>query len=364
MPVSRQNVGFVAALSCFWNMSGLMVRSLVCGVVPLLALALTLTQVDLSRSLPLETSHAAHTAWPRAASYTVRDIDIAADGRTAWIIHFPAIVRQIDLQTGSVLKTVSIATPFASDMQLTSSRLNAAVYETEHGTCLQTLHSSAKPMILPASSRNDVQFSVDSVRDVIAISSERTLELRSLETMATLRTVTLDDAVSRMKWADDGSSLLIVLVNGTLQKLDGQTLAVQLSHPTPFVGDTELLCAWEGNHAALCTSQGVLVVWDFQRNELRSFPTQVACLRNAALSPDGRWFAYSDEHDQIWLYSVDETEERQLLGTSSALINAISFNPDGQSLLIGGMDGCLESWSLTEAGAEWSTPFVASSQDG
>ncbi|MDP1798819.1 MAG: WD40 repeat domain-containing protein [Planctomycetaceae bacterium] len=345
--------------SFLWGVAGFLVRSVLFGVIPLVGLATAITHFDVLQSARTERPMAAYLHSTRPASHTVREIRVAEDGRSVWVTRFPAIVEQVDLQTGAVLRRATVPVTFASDLQLTSPQRHAVVYMNEKGTNLQALGGASEPVIIPMPNQENIRVAVDPIHDVIAIGHDQTITLRSLTTIAKLQEVTLSHSISRLQWSADGSQLLTVLTDGTLQLLDGRTLAIRQSQQTSFVGDTKLTWPRDGQHAAICTNAGTFAVWDLARNELKRFQVDTRFLHAAALSPDGRWLAYPDAHDQVWLQSVGGEQEVRCLGTSCSLVSALCFTADGQALLIGGMDGHLECWSVMDGAAGWSTPFAS-----
>ena len=67
-------------------------------------------------------------------------------------------------------------------------------------------------------------------------------------------------------------------------------------------------------------------------------------IRASALSPEGKYFAMSSEHEDVaWLYELSTRNERQLAGHHD-FVSGLAFSPDSATLATGSMDGTIRLW--------------------
>ncbi len=183
---------------------------------------------------------------------------------------------------------------------------------------------------------------------------ETKLEFCRIDDLSSVQTVAVGAAIRDLQWSNDGSLLLVLLANGGLQLYDEATRTLVLAQQTPHLKGHQILWGNHGSHVAVCSGEGAITVWNIRQNEIKTIEPTNSFLRVAALSPDGEWVACPDLEDQIWLISTTNAGEPRCLGSSPSLINALCFTADGQSLLVGGMEGRLERWLIADGTIEWS----------
>ncbi len=117
-------------------------------------------------------------------------------------------------------------------------------------------------------------------------------------------------------------------------------LALQHEHPIVFVAfapdDQTLLTG---------TSGGTIQRWDAKTGYKHGQPTVEKNLHLAALSPDGRWLATDTLDYSVRIRHASNLDLALLLPHTSA-VQAISFSPDSQTLLIGGSDNVARLWDV------------------
>lgn len=359
-----QTSGAVRVGSLLWRAGRAVFRCALFAVFPLAALTAVVSRLELNETGKTEVLQVARLVSARFSEHPIRNLNLAADGRTAWVSRFPAIFERVDLATGVTLAKSSVPVVFAGHPQLTSPPRQAVLYASDQGTVLHSLNSMDKTIVVPPLGREIACFAANPFHDVMAVAQGATIEVRSLATLKAISQVQLHNEVRQVLWSPDGFQLLVCETDGTLHLLEGTTLERIQSQPTSLVENTKLLWSRQGRRVAAYSESAKIVVWDLMRNEVTSAKADVVFLRTVAISPDGHSIAYADVHDQVWLLFPGEKTEPQLLGTSGSMITSLLFDTEGNSLLIGGMDGRLERWSLANGAVEWSVRFKEDDDNG
>ncbi len=336
-----------------------LLRSVLWGLTPLVVVAMTMAQLDLSPPERHEAMQVARLASARFSRHPIRHLALAEGGRAVWVSRFPTIFQKRNAQTGTLLAEHSYLTGFAGNLEFTSPHRHGVVYACDRGIVLQSLDAIGNAVVLLASGGGDPEFSTNPVFDVIAFGNETQIHIQSLASMKTLATFRLPSRVSRLSWSPDGASLLVLEGNGTLHILDGETLESKIVQRTSLPSNARLLWSRNGRLAIAYADQGMIVAWDWRSNRVVEHQRDDTYIRIAAVTPDGSRMAYIDEHDRVWLLSLDGQTGAQLLGTAPSVTNALLFDADGDSLLLGGVNGRLECWSLSDGAVEWSVPYDA-----
>lgn len=344
----------VPVTQVWWRAGASLLRAILWGVVPLIGLAPGVSQIDLPDLPQHESTNVSLVSSGRTTGLGVREIHLSPDSKTAWVTRFPAIVQQVDLTTGEVLSQTSVSSTYANHVQWSSIQHQAVILEDDRGIRWQSVGAPSEYRIIRDTQHEVVPFAVNPTRNGLVMARETKLEFYRIDDLSPIQTVAVDAAIRNLKWSNDGSLLLVLLANGSLQLYDEATRTLARTQQTPHITGHRILWGDHGTHVAVCSEEGTIVVWNVQQNEVKTINLTNSIARAVALSPDGEWVAYPDLDDQIWLISTANAGEPRFLGCSPSLLNALCFTADGQSLLVGGMEGRLERWSIANGTVEWS----------
>ena len=102
---------------------------------------------------------------------------------------------------------------------------------------------------------------------------------------------------------------------------------------------------------------GVIAIWDTDTGRARRvIQGPVPPIRNAVLSPGGRYFALSTERENVArLYDCVTGTEQDLAGHRD-FVSGLAFSPDGATLATGSMDGTIRLWDTTHGSTRASLP--------
>lgn len=346
--------GSMRLFARLWRKSCGIFQSLLLATMSFVALGMLVSRIDFPALNPTETVHASRLALQRFSDHPIRNLTLAADGRSVWVTRYPTIYQQVDVATGKPLAKHALSLEYGMQLQRVSGDRQQVIYGTSRNVVLQPIDADGSTMIYPYPPGGELDFAANPVREEIAFARQSTVEIRSLTAVVPVAETTLPSPISEIVWSPDGSRLLAGGTDGVLYFLDGNTLSVIEKCPTLICGSVKLLWSRQGQCVSVMNEYGDIGVWDLAQNTLSKLKVNECFLRCAALSPEGRRVAYVDAHDQLWLLDVHEMNEPLRLGISPMSVNALLFDADGDSLIIGGMDGCLESWSLVDGQLEWS----------
>jgi WD40 repeat protein len=115
------------------------------------------------------------------------------------------------------------------------------------------------------------------------------------------------------------------------------------------------------------------VLWDaVEQKELCTLRFEASLSRNAAFSPDNRYFAaVTSPGDLVQLWDVATGKELHARGGHRGRVTSLAFLPDGKSLVAASLDGTIRQWDLTDGKelrsfrtSSGDTDHVACSADG
>ncbi len=153
----------VPTLRIWWGAGATLFRAVLWGVIPLIGLALVVTQVDLAGLLEDESLNTTRVASLRSTGLGVREIRLSPDGKTAWVTRFPAIVQQIDLTTGEVRSQTSVSSTYANHVQWSSIQHQAVILEDDRGIRWQSVGAPSEYRIIRDTQHEVVPFAVNSL---------------------------------------------------------------------------------------------------------------------------------------------------------------------------------------------------------
>ncbi len=284
----------------------------------------------------------------------VRSITLSDDGKQAWIVRYPAVLQLVDIASGEVLISREIAPGYKSELHVTAAVANAAVYVSEQGVMLQPIDAFDAPTLLMKVDLNAGVIASSPSNHLVAATCDRNLAIWSAATGTKCQERELECPASRLAWSPDGRHLLVVLGNGRLQIYHGESMELLRSQPSALSGGGFACWSRRGDTIVAFNSSGVCVHWDWKSDRLQYSHSAPSFLVVSALSPDGEWLATPGEEGQVWLKPSLTGAEPILLGSAASRVNALCFTPDGKSLLVGGIDGRLECWSVADGAIKWS----------
>lgn len=282
----------------------------------------------------------------------IRAMSLAGDHEHFWVIRYPAVVQRVSLHSGKVVDQKVIPQSFPGGFHFTAASGGGVVYYTEEATYLSPIPSRDASVKL-FNFRNEWN-TTSPMHDIIALCRDCIVETWSLTSGRPLCTKTFDCRVTRLQWSPDGCHLLALLSDGGLHILSAETLSIEQSQATGMQGGGNVTWAENGEHVAVFSSMGRVFVWDCKRELAHSVSVEPAFIYACALSPDGSCLAVPGHNNQIWLFDRDEITPPTPLGTTTSRISALCFSADGRQLLVGGVDGRIDCWSLSEGTLQWS----------
>ena len=127
-----------------------------------------------------------------------------------------------------------------------------------------------------------------------------------------------------------------------------QQKQVLLSGPPPEV--KQFACTGmspDGRFFFAIDATGVIRIWNAQDGQLlRTIAGPKPRIRNAVLSPGGKYLAVSVERDYfVHFYDCDKGTERHLAGHID-FVSGLAFSPDGGALATGSVDGTIRLWDV------------------
>jgi WD40 repeat protein/predicted Ser/Thr protein kinase len=104
----------------------------------------------------------------------------------------------------------------------------------------------------------------------------------------------------------------------------------------------------DGGFLFAIEANGTIRVWNAETGKLlQTFNGPLPPIRNAILSPGGKYLAVSVERDHFaHLYNCSDGSERDFTGHLD-FVSGLSFSPDGQTLATGSMDGTIRLWNVS-----------------
>lgn len=338
----------------WWSAGRRLLQSLALAMIPLGLLAAAIAQVNWDELAETDDDSMSRLMPARFSEQPIRQLELAADGRSVWITRFPATLQQVDLTTGATTANHTFPGVFSGPLQFTSPALRSIIYGSERGIVRQSYTHHDQTALIPTVERQDVVYATNPHRDELIVAQGTRLEVWSLVTMTSLTSADRPHIIARVQISSDGTRLLVYESDGQLSLVDSGTLKTLATHATSLTGNVRLLMSREGGHAVAFSDRGTIVAWDLRRDEITSTRVDVGYLRTVALSPDGQALAYIDAVNQVWLVRLDEASPPQCLGTTFASVNGMIFDASGTALLLGGLDATLERWSVADGTVEWS----------
>jgi WD40 repeat protein len=131
---------------------------------------------------------------------------------------------------------------------------------------------------------------------------------------------------------------------------DGKTLQkeVTLAGAPLENGPACVATSPDGGFLFAIEANGMIRVWNAVTGKLlQTLNGPLPPIRNAILSPGGKYLAVSEERDHfVYLYNCADGSERRFTGHLD-FVSGLSFSPDGQTLATGSMDGTIRLWNVS-----------------
>jgi hypothetical protein len=334
-----------------------------CSIFPLLLTATLLIIMVVSVSPALIEATSPKRTWEAASSghiqASVRQIQVSADGRQVHVVRHPAHWQLVDVETGAVQQQRTITDRFHSPLQRVKTPEDTVVYGDGRGCHLQSLWEDEPPTRLFSSAREIESIAASPESPLLAVHHQHSVELWSMTDGKIHATLELDGLLSTFAWSPDGCRLLVFMSDGRLQCRDGATLELLQSQPTPLNAGGRLAWSSSGRHVAAYSQSGLLVTWNLAADVVECRDTGIPMIHTIAYSPDGDYVIVPDLLRDVWVFPTTGNDRQQrYLGTASAGVSALCLVDDGKALLVGMLDGTVESWSMATGLPFW-THFEA-----
>ncbi|MDZ4688591.1 MAG: WD40 repeat domain-containing protein [Planctomycetaceae bacterium] len=286
---------------------------------------------------------------------SIRQLQIAEDGRTVWVTRLPSRLQNVDLATGRVL--IDLPVPECqSPAPLGMNASRHMVFLNHSGQpMVQRIGYEEEPVALHRVRDAKIgRIAVNPRDNVVVLATNHALELCSWSHPDRRHAIVAQDRrCGALAWSPDGTQLLVVDQDGWLSLRDGRTLA-ELARTATHI-EFGIRAAWSqnGRFALAYGSNGPIAVWDTHTPAAGPRHLEFELRFTAALSPDGRQIAICDPERQVWLININDPGDRICLDHVPTLANAICYTPDGGRLLVGTLNGELLCWSLVEERWLW-----------
>ena len=147
-----------------------------------------------------------------------------------------------------------------------------------------------------------------------------------------------------------------IIALGTDQTVELWSLETAPRHPTRELGPhaeavTALAFAPDGKHlyagSGIPTRRGEVRVWNLESDELvRTIEDHTDTVRALAVSPDGKYFASGSADRRILLYNATTGALVQRFFGHSHYVSTLTFAPDSERLYSASVDGEIKEWTF------------------
>ena len=221
------------------------------------------------------------------------------------------------------------------------------VWDVETKSKLSTVPLTREPYSLPA-----LTFYGETL---ISTNGHRDITHWHADTGQQLSEARLDNAINRVTFSQDGSTLAIGDRNGRIQLWDTTTSSQQADLEGHGGGrDAEILAlafSPDGKILASGSEDKTVQLWDIQNHrKLGTLIGHTGWITAIAFSEDGNTVASGDASKIIKLWDLDTQQERATLTGHKNTINALAFAPVGtplygMCLASGSADGTIRFWN-------------------
>ncbi len=328
------------------------VTSALAALVVLIFVAFVAAQVPAGDGLePFKARHAVSTDH---RDDPVRQIQLSKGGRQAWVLRQPAQWERVDVMTGAVEHHFPVAATYRSQIQRIGTETDAVLYSGEHGVFIKSPQEQGDGRKLFSVDEEIFDIAASPEHDRIACNRHMRIELWSAIETSLIASVEVTSGLSDLQWSPDGRRLLCVMANGELQIRDGMTLELERSQATDLMGCGIGVWSRDGRHVAVHNNSSVLIAWEITGKSVKTVHTGTHVMFALGFAPDGRFLVFADAENDVWMIPVDAADvERRYVGSASAAVVALCLADDGESLLVGAIDGSLECWSMSTGIPLW-----------
>ncbi len=165
------------------------------------------------------------------------------------------------------------------------------------------------------------------------------------------------EIITDIDWTADGSGLLVALEGGVSRLFDERLSRIREGYSNDESNLSAVAChPHDRRVAAFGMACGEVTLSRFgsgPKLEKRVLGSQASAICSLAWSSDGRHLAAGSANGVVRIWDATECDVAAVHAGHTGAVESLTWTPDGRYLLSGGADGSVRSWSLVDDRYEW-----------